>query len=86
MVYSKIKDFFEEIFALVGSIIVGIPVGLIVGIICWFKFPFQVYREARSNLAIKRIQEAKESLIELKPKDIWEKHIKRMEEKQPYDN
>lgn len=86
MVHSKIKILFEEFFALVGSILLGIPIGLIVGIICWFKFPLQVYREARINLATQRINKAKEILKKSEPKDIWENHIKRMEEKKPYDN
>ncbi len=84
------KGFFEELFIFVGSIVIGIPLGLIVGLICWFKFPYQVYAEARSKLAIRRIQRAEE-FIEKYKKDnstegMWERHIKRMEEKKSYDN
>ncbi len=84
------KGFFEELFIFVGSIVIGIPLGLIVGLICWFKFPYQVYAEARSKLAIRRIQRAEE-FIEKYKKDnstegMWERHIQRMEEKKSYDN
>jgi len=80
------KLFFEEIFIFVGSIVVGIPLGLIVGIVCWFKFPFQVYVQARANLALQRINKAKEKLKEYEDIDIWERHAQRMEEKKSYDN
>jgi hypothetical protein len=80
------KLFFEEIFIFVGSIVVGIPLGLIAGIVCWFKFPFQVYVQARANLALQRINKAKEKLKEYEDIDIWERHAQRMEEKKSYDN
>ena len=87
MVYNKIKNAFEETFIIVGSILIGIPLGFFVGFFCWLKFPLSIYREARINLAIKRIKEAEAFLEENKqPKDIWERHIKRMEEKKSYDN
>jgi hypothetical protein len=84
------KTLFEETFIVVGSILIGIPLGFFVGLYCWLRFPLSIYREARVNLAIKRIQEAKDFLEEhgqgKKSQDIWEKHIKRMEEKKSYDN
>jgi len=80
------KFFFEEIFIFVGSIVVGIPLGLIAGIVCWIKFPFEVYRQARVNLAKERINKAKEFLKKNAKKNIWEKHIERMEERKNYDN
>ena len=86
MVYSKIKLFFEETCILIASIFVGILIGFFVGIICWFRFPLQIYREARVNLAVKRISEAKESLGQLQTEGIWEKHIRRIEEKRKHDN
>jgi len=80
------KEKFENFFVLIGAIIVGIPLGLFVGIVCWFKFPFQVYVQARANLALQRIQRAKEKLKEYEDIDIWERHAQRMEEKKSYDN
>jgi len=84
------KKLFEDLFLIVGSILVGIPIGLIVGLICWFKFPRQVYVEARKKVALRRIAEAEEYLRqhgkENVVEDIWEKHINRMEEKKSYDN
>ena len=86
----KAKKIYEEFSIIMGAIIIGIPLGLFVGIVCWIKFPFAVYREARAKLAIKRIQEAKEFLEKhgqtQKTQDIWEKHIQRMEEKKYHDN
>lgn len=84
------KKLFEDLSIIVGSILIGVPIGLIVGLICWFKFPYQVYFEARKKLALRRIDEAeqylrqhgKEDVVE----DIWEKHIQRMEQKKSYDN
>lgn len=80
------KEKFENFFVLIAAIIVGIPLGLFVGIVCWFKFPFQVYVQARANLALQRIQRAKEKLKEYEDIDIWERHAQRMEEKKSYDN
>jgi len=81
-----IKNKFESFFVLTGVILVGIPIGLFVGIVCWFKFPFQVYVQARANLALQRINKAKEKLKEYEDIDIWERHAQRMEEKKSYDN
>ena len=84
------KGFFEELFIFVGSLVVGIPLGLIVGLICWFRFPFQVYVEARSKLAIKRIQRAQDFIEQYKKDNsnegMWERHIQRIKEKESYDN
>ena len=88
MVHCKIKNIVEETFIIVGSILIGIPLGFFVGLYCWLRFPLSIYREARINLAIKRIQEAKTFLEKNKqPQDIWERHIERMESKKNnYDN
>ena len=84
------KKLFEDLFIIVGSILIGIPLGLIVGLVCWFRFPFQVYVEARSKLAIKRIQRAEEFIEQYKKDNsnegMWERHIQRIKEKESYDN
>ena len=84
------KKLFEDLFIIVGSILVGIPIGLIVGLICWFKFPYQVYFEARKKLTLRRINEAEQYLRQHEKEDVvedvWEKHIQRMEQKKSYDN
>lgn len=84
------RGFFEQLFILVGSVVIGIPLGLIVGLICWFRFPFQVYVEARSKLAMKRIQRAEEFIEQYKKDNsnegMWERHIQRIKEKESYDN
>lgn len=84
------RGFFEQLFILVGSVAIGIPLGLIVGLICWFRFPFQVYVEARSKLAMKRIQRAEEFIEQYKKDNsnegMWERHIQRIKEKESYDN
>lgn len=80
------REKFENFFVIIGSIVLGIPLGIVVGLVCWFKFPFQIYGAARANLAKNRVQAAQEQLREYKTGDIWENHIKKMEEKKSYDN
>ena len=81
------REKFENCLIIIGSIVVGIPLGVVVGLICWFKFPFQIYWQARANLAKNRIMAAQEQLREYEKEDIWEKHLQRMEEKNNnYDN
>ena len=80
----------QELIIFLSSIVIGIPLGLIVGLICWFKFPFQIYWEARSKLAESRIEKAKQ-LIEQYEKDnsnegMWDRHIERIKSKENYDN
>tara|TARA_B100001057_G_scaffold168915_1_gene169708 strand:+ start:1324 stop:1581 length:258 start_codon:yes stop_codon:yes gene_type:complete len=80
----------QELIIFLSAIAIGIPLGLIVGLICWFKFPFQIYWEARSKLAQIRIEKA-EQLIEQYKKDnsnegMWERHIERIKSKENYDN
>jgi len=82
------REHFENFFVAIGSILIGIPIGFFVGIVCWFKFPFQIYYQARANLAIQRIHRAEQQIKQLQEEDqdIWERHINRMEEKKSYDN
>ena len=54
------KNFLEELQLIIGSIVIGIPLGLITGLICWLKFPFVLYTNARAKLAMRRIQEERE--------------------------
>jgi len=79
---------FEEFFIFIGAILIGVPLGFFIGIICWFKFPLQVYVQARAQLALRRIEKAKAAIrkMEEQDQDIWERHINRMEEKKSYDN
>ena len=79
------KHKIQELIILLGSIVIGVPLGLIVGLICWFKFPFQIYWEARSKLTQSRIEKA-EQLIAQYEKDnsnegMWERHIERIKNK-----
>ena len=85
------RNTIENTFTIIGSILIGIPVGFFVGIFCWLKFPFVVYAEARKNLAIQRIARYKAKIEEMKSQngqgDIWQRHIERMEaKKNNYDN
>ena len=79
------KEKFQNFILIIASILIGIPLGIVVGLICWLKFPFQIYWQARANLARNRIRQAEEQLREYGEEDIWEKHIQRMEKKS-YDN
>jgi len=84
------KNFFEELTLALGAAFLGIVVGFFVGIVCWVKFPFVIYRTARVKMALKRIQEAEEYLERngqgARSKDIWARHIERIEQKKNYDN
>jgi len=82
------KENLENFFIAIFSILVGLPLGIFVGIICWLKFPFQVYYQARATLALQRIHRAQQQIKQLQDeeKGIWERHIDRMEEKKSYDN
>ena len=82
------RENFENFFAAIASILIGLPLGIFVGIICWIKFPFQIYYQARATLALQRIHRAQQQIKQLQDeeKDIWERHIDRMEEKKSYDN
>ena len=80
------KEKIQNFILVIASILIGIPLGIVVGLICWLKFPFQIYWQARANLAKNRVQAAQEQLKEYDIEDIWEKHIERMQEKKSYDN
>ena len=80
------REKFENCLIIIGSIVVVISLGVVVGLICWFKFPFQIYWSARANLALQRVERAKVKIKEYETGDIWEKHIQKMEEKKSYDN
>ena len=80
---EKIQNFI----LLIASIIIGIPLGVVVGLICWFKFPFQIYWQARANLDLQRVERVKEKIKLYEEEDVWERHQQRMEEKNNnYDN
>ncbi|MDB4317786.1 hypothetical protein N9973_00650 [bacterium] len=80
------KEKFENFLVLILSFVIGTPLGIIVGLFHWIKFPLDCYYHARANLAMQRIRKAKEQLTRHQGVDIWEKHIKRMEEKKSHDN
>ena len=87
---QNMKRLFENLAIIISSIVIGVPLGLIVGIICWFKFPFQVYNGVRIELTNKRIEQAKELIKQHKKESsvegMWDRHINRMEEKKNYYN
>ena len=72
------KEKIQNFILVIASILIGIPLGIVVGLICWLKFPFQIYWQARANLAKNRVQAAQEQLKEYDIEDIWEKHIQKM--------
>lgn len=85
------KRLFENLTILIGSIIIGIPLGFLVGMICWFRFPYQVYLESRAKLARRRLDEAREFVEQYEKESsvegMWERHIERIKnKKQSYDN
>tara|TARA_B100001093_G_scaffold429642_1_gene424990 strand:+ start:4217 stop:4456 length:240 start_codon:yes stop_codon:yes gene_type:complete len=75
------RQAFQNLVLIISSIIIGATLGVVVGLICWLRFPFQIYTQAKINLAENRIRKAREQLKEYGKEDIWEKHLQRMEEK-----
>ena len=80
------RQAFQNLILIISSILIGIPLGVVVGLICWLRFPFQIYHQSKINLAMHKIRKAREQLKEYGEEDIWEKHIQRMQEKNNYDN
>lgn len=81
----------QELIILLGAIVIGVPLGLIVGLVCWFKFPFQVYWEARSKLAQSRIEKAEQLIKQYENENssdaMWDRHIERIKSQENnYDN
>jgi hypothetical protein len=73
---SRLQYYSGKFFLIFGSIVIGIPLGILLGVLYFirvaFSFPFEMYlasfdRWTRQNT----IEQA----------DIWTKHIARMEEK-----
>lgn len=81
----------QELIIFLGAIVIGVPLGLIVGLVCWFKFPFQVYWEARSKLARSRIEKAERLIKQYENENssdaMWDRHIERIKSQENnYDN
>ncbi len=81
----------QELIIFLGAIVIGVPLGLIVGLVCWFKFPFQVYWEARSKLAQSRIEKAEQLIKQYENENssdaMWDRHIERIKSQENnYDN
>ena len=61
-------------------IIVGIPLGIVVGVVAFIKFPIELLRSTfksiNEDVEFEKIQ--KNKLLAEEQKDIWEKHIERM--------
>jgi hypothetical protein len=81
------KEKIEVLFLIISSIVVGLTLGILLGVVCWLKFPHQIYINARAHLARNRIIKSQNKIKELREQnDIWERHINRMKEKKSYDN
>ena len=80
---SRFQYFIGKSIIIISSIVMGIPLGILAGIIYFFRvalaYPFNMYRIANKRWLEK---------IELKEQDdIWERHIRKMEEiKNVYKN
>tara|TARA_B100000497_G_C7554189_1_gene334718 strand:- start:261 stop:521 length:261 start_codon:yes stop_codon:yes gene_type:complete len=85
------KEKIQNFILIIASILIGIPLGIVVGLICWFKFPFQIYWQARANLARNRIRQAEEMIQKYENENssdaMWDRHIERIKSQENnYDN
>ena len=77
---TRFQYFLGKLILIIGAIVVGVPMGILAGLICFFRvallYPFNMYRLANKKWLEK---------IELRQQDdIWERHIQRMEEEKKY--
>ena len=82
----KTIDPIKHLGIIIGCILLGIPFGILVGVMSAFKFPFAVYKTCIQKDRQARLDQAQQFLDENSNSNIWDKHIQRMEEKKSYDN
>lgn len=82
----KTIDPIKHLGIIIGCIFLGIPFGIFVGVMSAFKFPFAVYKTCIQKDRQFRLDQAQKFLDENSNRNIWDKHIQRMEEKKSYDN
>ena len=82
----KTIDPIKHLGIIIGCILLGIPFGILVGVMSAFKFPFAVYKTCIQKDRQARLDQAQQFLDENSSSNIWDKHIQRMEEKKSYDN
>tara|TARA_R110001606_G_scaffold245100_3_gene393078 strand:+ start:142 stop:363 length:222 start_codon:yes stop_codon:yes gene_type:complete len=66
----------RKIFVILMSIIIGLPLGVLVGFFAFLKFPAEV-----AISALKKIEEQEKQrklISEQQEKDIWQRHIDRI--------
>ena len=80
---KKSTRIFNKLFVGTFAIIIGIPLGIIIGATCMIKiiasYPFDIYR-----IAVTKIERraALEELLDNQDQDIWDKHIARIQQNQ----
>ena len=76
---TRFQYFLGKSILLIGAIVIGVPMGILAGLICFFRvaltYPFSMYRMAYNQWIEKE---------ELKQGNMWERHIRRMEEKEKF--
>ena len=74
---SRLQYYSGKFFLIFGSIVIGIPLGILVGLLYFFRvsltFPFEMYLAALDRWTRQNTMEQA---------DIWTRHIHRMERKQ----
>ncbi len=80
---KKSISIFNKLFIATFTIVIGIPLGVIIGVTCMIRiivrYPFDIYR-----IAVIKIEQraALEELLENHDQDIWDKHIARIQQNQ----
>ena len=72
---SRFQYYTGKVILIFGSIVIGIPMGILAGLIYFFRvalsYPFSMYRIANNQWLKKQ---------EVEQEDIWTRHIRKMEE------
>lgn len=71
---------FKKLIAIILAIIIGIPLGVIVGVVSFLKFPVEVVISALKK--IDEQEKQKQLISQQYEKDVWQRHIDRMNNNQ----
>ena len=76
---TRLQYFIGKSILIISSIVIGVPMGILAGLVYFFRvaltYPFSMY-----SIATRRWLQK----VELKQEDIWEKHIRKMEEEKKF--
>tara|TARA_Y100001937_G_C6869864_1_gene220090 strand:+ start:144 stop:398 length:255 start_codon:yes stop_codon:yes gene_type:complete len=80
---KRSKRIFSKFFIVTFCLLIGIPLGLLLGIFCMLRvfinYPFDIY-----SIAVRKMQEREtmQEILDNHDQDIWDKHIARTQQNQ----